>query len=81
MALIKDIKLPANVSSADLVVVFGTGAYNYSMSSNYNRVPKPPVVLVHDGEAEIILQRETLEDIIRNDVLPGRLADAREKVH
>ncbi|MDX1920127.1 MAG: diaminopimelate decarboxylase [Candidatus Caenarcaniphilales bacterium] len=79
--LIKDINLPASTESGDLLAVFGTGAYNYSMSSNYNRVPRPSMVLVHNGEAEIILQRENLEDLLRNDVLPSRLAKRREAVH
>ena len=71
--LIKDIELPADLEPKDLIVLFGTGAYNYSMSSNYNRVPKPAMVLVQNGEAEIILQRESLEDLIKNVTLPSRL--------
>lgn len=71
--LIKNLALPDDVHEGDLVAVFGTGAYNYSMSSNYNRVPRPAMVLVSDGGAEIILQRETLDDLLRNDVLPPRL--------
>ncbi len=73
--LIKDIELPANIQPKDLIVLFGTGAYNYSMSSNYNRVPRPAMILVQNGEAEIILQRENLEDLIKHDVLPSRLAN------
>ena len=49
--------------------VLATGAYNYSMSSNYNRIPKPPVVFVKDGEARVVVKRESLDDIIRNDIL------------
>lgn len=79
--LIKDLQLPSSTQSGDTLAVFGTGAYNYSMSSNYNRVPRPTMVLVHEGEAEIILQRETLEDLLRNDVLPSRLAMRREAIH
>ena len=53
----------------DVLAVLATGAYNYSMSSNYNRIPKPPVVFVKDGEARVVVKRETLDDLIRNDLL------------
>lgn len=52
----------------DIMAVLATGAYNYSMSSNYNRNPKPAVVMVNDGQAKVIVKRETLEDIVRNDI-------------
>lgn len=51
----------------DTLAVLATGAYNYSMSSNYNRVPKPPVLMISDKKVKIAVKRETLEDIIRND--------------
>lgn len=70
--LIWDIKLPI-VKSGDILAVSSTGAYNYSMSSNYNRLPKPAVVLVQNGQADVIVKRETYEDIVRNDELPARL--------
>jgi diaminopimelate decarboxylase len=72
--VIKQSQLP-ETQPGDILVVMGTGAYNYSMASNYNRVPRPAAVLVHDGEANIILQRETYEDLIRQDRLPDRLVD------
>ena len=53
----------------DILAVLVTGAYNYSMASNYNRIPRPPVILVKDGKARIAVKRETYEDIVRNDVL------------
>jgi diaminopimelate decarboxylase len=53
----------------DTLAVLCTGAYNYSMASNYNRLPRPPVILVKDGEARVLIRRETYEDIIKNDVL------------
>ena len=53
----------------DILAVLVTGAYNYSMASNYNRIPRPPVILVKDGEARVAVRRETYEDITRNDVL------------
>ena len=65
--LIKDLELPP-ASPGDLLVVFTTGAYHYSMSSNYNRLPRPAVVLVSQGKTKIIVKRETYKDIIRNDM-------------
>jgi len=70
--LIWDIKLP-QVESGDVLAVSSTGAYNYSMSSNYNRLPRPAVVLVNNGQADVIVVRETYLDLIRNDVIPARL--------
>lgn len=70
--LIKDITVP-ETESGDIFVVMSTGAYNYSMASNYNRLPRPAAVLVSDGEAHLILQRETYQDLIRQDRLPERL--------
>ncbi|HEY9732715.1 MAG TPA: diaminopimelate decarboxylase [Drouetiella sp.] len=57
----------------DLVAVFGTGAYNYSMASNYNRTTRPACVLVNEGKADLILARETNEDLVRQDRVPQRL--------
>lgn len=54
--------------AGDILVVFATGAYNYSMASNYNRVPRPPVVMITAGKPRVIVKRETYEDIIRNDI-------------
>jgi diaminopimelate decarboxylase len=65
--IIKDIKLP-ETKKGEIVAVFCTGAYNYSMSSNYNRIPRPPVVFVKDGKAKIAVKRESYEDILRNDM-------------
>jgi diaminopimelate decarboxylase len=70
--LIKDAQLP-KTEPGDVLVVMTTGAYNYSMASNYNRLPRPAAVLVKDGEANLMLQRETYEDLIRQDLLPERL--------
>lgn len=70
--LIKDAQLAAS-QTGDILVVMATGAYNYSMSSNYNRIPRPAAVLVQNGEANLILQRETYQDLIRQDRLPERL--------
>ena len=70
--LIWDIDLPKAISG-DLLAVSCTGAYNYSMSSNYNRLTRPGVVLVEGGHADVIVKRETHADLLRNDVLPARL--------
>ncbi len=52
----------------DILAVLATGAYNYSMASNYNRIPRPPVVMVNGGEARVIIRRESYEDLYRNDL-------------
>ncbi|HEY9737931.1 MAG TPA: diaminopimelate decarboxylase, partial [Trichocoleus sp.] len=70
--LIKDAQLPA-LTTGEVVVIPATGAYNYSMASNYNRVPRPAAVLVNQGEAHLIIQRETLQDLLRHDCLPETL--------
>ncbi len=72
--LIKNIKLP-ETEEGDILCVYNTGAYNYSMASNYNRVAKPAMVLINNGDADIIIERETLEDITRNDRIPQRLGE------
>lgn len=70
--LIKDIALP-QPSEGDILCVYNTGAYNYSMASNYNRVQKSQMVLVNNSKSDIIVNRETLEDLISHDVIPDRL--------
>ena len=57
-----------HAESGDIIAVLTTGAYNYSMSSNYNRLCKPAVVFVREGESRVAVKRETLDDIIRNDI-------------
>lgn len=70
--VIKEAHLP-DTETGDILVVMATGAYNYSMASNYNRLPRPAAILVYEGEANLILQRETYQDLIRQDLLPYRL--------
>lgn len=70
--LIWDIKLPP-VETGDILAVNVTGAYNYSMSSNYNMLPRPAMVLVKDGQADVIVRRETYDDLLRKDNIPPRL--------
>ena len=69
--LFKELEL-GNCKTGDLICVFGTGAYNNSMSSNYNRIPRPAALLVCNGEAEIIQKRESPYDLLKYDVLPDR---------
>lgn len=66
--LAKDIMMP-EIEVGDTLAVLATGAYNYSMASNYNRIPRPAVVAVKDGESRVVVKRESFEDIIRNDVM------------
>ncbi|SCL13117.1 diaminopimelate decarboxylase [Micromonospora inyonensis] len=66
--VVKDEFLPADVRPGDLVAVPGTGAYCRSMASNYNHVPRPPVVAVRDGQARLIVRRETEADLLALDV-------------
>ncbi len=70
--LIKDISLP-QIEEGDILCVYNTGAYNYSMASNYNRVQKPQMVLVNNSQSDIIVNRETLDDLVAKDVIPDRL--------
>jgi diaminopimelate decarboxylase len=69
--IIRDANLPAH--TGDLIAIFGTGAYNSSMALNYNRTGRPACVLVSEARAEIILERESKEDLIRNDSIPSWL--------
>lgn len=70
--LIENIKLP-KLEEGDVICVYDTGAYGYSMSSNYNRVLKPACVLVNNSQSDIIIKRETLEQLIENDIIPKSL--------
>ncbi|MEA5522548.1 diaminopimelate decarboxylase [Limnoraphis robusta] len=76
--LIKDAQLP-QWETGDILAVLTTGAYNYSMASNYNRLPRPAAVLVSQGESNLILERETYLDLIRQDRLPERLGTFKDK--
>jgi diaminopimelate decarboxylase len=68
--LITDVLLP-KCEAGDILAVLNTGAYNYSMSSNYNRLPKPAVVLLKGDKDQVIVERETYEDIVSKDRLPN----------
>jgi diaminopimelate decarboxylase len=70
--LLEDVQV-AEPRTGDVLAVYSTGAYNYAMASNYNRFRRPAVVLVNDGQADVIVERETLQDLLTQDVLPERL--------
>jgi len=66
--VIRDIKLPGDIAPGDLLAVPGTGAYGRSMASNYNHLPRPPVVAVRDQASRVIVRRETVADLLALDV-------------
>ena len=70
--LAKDIELPI-IEEGDVICFYNTGAYGYSMSSNYNRVLKPAAVLVNNGKSDIIINRQTYEQLCASDTIPARL--------
>lgn len=70
--LIWDLKVP-RIQSGDILAVLSTGAYNYSMANNYNKVTRPAVVLVNEGYSEVIVERETYEDLIARYHIPEYL--------
>ena len=70
--LIKDIELN-NPQEGDVLCIYNTGAYGYSMSSNYNCVLKPAMVLVNSTQSDIIVKRQTYEQLVQNDVIPDRI--------
>lgn len=74
--LIQDIMLP-RVEPGDLLAVSCTGAYSYSMASNYNSLGRPAVVLVQNGQDDLIIQRETYQDLLRNHLIPPRLQKSK----
>lgn len=71
--LVKDYNITSSAETGDIFATFSTGAYGYSMASNYNRNPIPAVVLVKNGRSEIIVKRQTFENMILNDVIPDSL--------
>ncbi len=66
--VINDCWLPGDLTAGDLLAVAATGAYNRSMASNYNLIPRPPVVAVRDGNTQVLIRRETLDDLFATDV-------------
>jgi diaminopimelate decarboxylase len=76
--LLPELTLP-QAEVGDVLVVFATGAYNASMSSNYNRIPRPATVLVHDGMADLVQRREEPDDLLRHDLLPHNIQQPKLK--
>ncbi|MDQ4097231.1 MAG: diaminopimelate decarboxylase, partial [Actinomycetota bacterium] len=65
--VVRDACVPADLTVGDILCTPVTGAYGHSMASNYNKVPRPPVVFVQDGAARVVVRRETLDDLLRLD--------------
>jgi diaminopimelate decarboxylase len=63
-----EVSLPGSLKRGDIIAVLTTGAYNYSMASNYNRIPRLPVVMLKNGTHRLVVRGETLDDIIKNDL-------------
>lgn len=72
--LVRNVSLPS-MQAGDILCVYNTGAYNYSMENNYNRTTKNAMVLVNNSQSDIIVNRETLEDLISRDSIPDRLKE------
>ena len=66
--LVKDGRVPEDLSVGDLLCTPVTGAYGHSMGSNYNKLPRPAIVFVHEGNARLVVRRETFDDLLRCDV-------------
>jgi diaminopimelate decarboxylase len=66
--LVRDAQLPADLAVGDILATPVTGAYGHSMASNYNKVPRPPVVFVRDGDDRVVVRRETFDDLLALDV-------------
>jgi diaminopimelate decarboxylase len=65
--IVRDVSLPSP-APGDVVVTPATGAYGYAMANNYNGVPRPPVVFAREGEARVVVRRETYADLMSRDV-------------
>jgi len=65
--VVRDAHVPADLAVGDILCTPVTGAYGHSMGSNYNKVPRPPVVFVAGGKARVVVRRETLDDLLRLD--------------
>ncbi|MEW9699054.1 diaminopimelate decarboxylase [Paenibacillus sp. SI8] len=77
--LIWDLNLP-KVNAGDVLAVSCTGAYNYAMASNYNRIRRPAVVFVKDGQSDLVVKRESFDNIVGNDVIPARMKQVSKTV-
>jgi diaminopimelate decarboxylase len=75
--VVRETWLPADVGPGDLLAVAATGAYCRSMASNYNHVPRPPVVGVKHGGSTVLVRRETQDDLLRLDAGIAAIAGSR----
>jgi diaminopimelate decarboxylase len=66
--LVREAFVPDDIAVGDLLATPVTGAYGHSMGSNYNKVLRPPVIFVRDGEARVVVERETYEDLLLKDL-------------
>jgi diaminopimelate decarboxylase len=66
--IVRDAQVPEDLSVGDILATPVTGAYGHSMASTYNKVPRPPVIFVRDGEAQVVVRRETLQDLLALDL-------------
>jgi diaminopimelate decarboxylase len=66
--IVREAFVPDDLEVGDLLATPVTGAYGHSMASNYNKVPRPPVVFVQDGAARVVVRRETYDDLLRLDL-------------
>ena len=64
----ENVFMPSDIKRGDIITVLTTGAYNYSMASNNNRINRPPVVMVNNSKTYLAVKRETLDDLIKNDI-------------
>lgn len=71
--LIKDIEIPKTTKAGDVFAIYSTGAYGYSMASNYNNNPIPAVILAHKGKSDMIVKHQTYEDIVSRNLIPDYL--------
>jgi diaminopimelate decarboxylase len=78
--LIWDIALN-NPQRGDVLAVLCTGAYNHAMSSNYNRLPRPAIIFVHGGQADLVVRRQTFDDLLGEETIPERLRPAGAVAH
>lgn len=77
--LIWDVDLPP-LQRGDLLAILSTGAYTYSMANNYNRIPRPAVVFVRGGNSDLVVKRESYEDLVMNDMIPKRMKKIRHEL-
>ena len=64
----RDVMLPSDMKRGDIIVCLTTGAYQYSMASNYNRVGRPLIIMIKNKKAEVVVRREELEDLVKLDM-------------